>query len=355
MTFVLPDLLAAERTGRALALRHRCTSPLTVLAGPDLEGAAALAAARHLANLRVGVQICLAGDEADSPQVFRTMLQVVRKMGLTMVADGAASPVPGTISGQEGTALPPWDGYSRALAHGSNPFVQPADPGLARQAEAVREVDRSSIQDYGLPGICLMENAGIGATVVATEMMKTHSSAGEDGGCVAILVGFGNNGGDGLVVARGLLERGVQVRVFTLCETERLKGDARINAELLAQQPDVIQMAPDSEEALIAALRDATLVVDGLFGTGLDRRVEGLPAQAVRAMNRSRVPVLALDIPSGLHADSGRILGVCAKATTTVTFAAPKIGLYEGAGRDLSGEIFLAHIGCPQALLDPCR
>ncbi len=368
MRFDLPELLQAERAGRAMALEAE--GPVATVVAPSLEGAAALAAARHLANHAHDVRILLVGPDAQGDEAFTTMLEVAGSMDLSLEQLGTSAPgsaatcwiaggaPPGSVPTDAETVLQAstylqsdrnaWDGYAAQPFGRPHPFLTPAQEADARPVDRIREIDRTTMEDYALPGLCLMENAGISATVQAVDLLE------EGGGdeSVAIVVGYGNNGGDGLVVARGLVERGLTVHALLLGDPEQLKGDARTNLEILSQADGVIERAPHDEAAFTTRLAEAGLIVDGLFGTGLTRNVEGAPATAIRAIHAAGRPVLALDIPSGLHADTGEVLGAGVRADRTVTFAAPKQGFWKGFGPDLCGAVFLADIGCPRTVLD---
>jgi len=222
--------------------------------------------------------------------------------------------------------------------------------------DVVRELDRRAIQDFGLPALLLMENAGRACADEALAMLPGAGRAGE----VVVLCGPGNNGGDGLVVARTLHNRGVSVRVGFVGELERLERcseDVRTNARLWRALGGAIhEIASLADLAgLEARLANAALVVDALFGTGLTRPLRDPWAAAVRAMDAAPAAVLAVDLPSGLDADTGEVLGACARAAATVTFVAPKPGLVRGEGPRLAGRVRVAEIGIPRELLEAAR
>lgn len=218
-----------------------------------------------------------------------------------------------------------------------------AGPHLSR--EEVRAVDRVAIEELGVPGVVLMENAGLGATEVALEML------GERTGPVVVLCGGGNNGGDGYVVARQLALRGREVLVFATVPAEGLSGDALVNRGIVERME--LPLAPlENEEQLadaLEALAGASLVVDALLGTGFRGDVREPLASALRALDagcRERgVPVLALDLPSGLDCDSGQASNAVLRATRTVTFVARKRG-FAAAGADaFTGPVTVVPIG----------
>jgi ADP-dependent NAD(P)H-hydrate dehydratase / NAD(P)H-hydrate epimerase len=209
-------------------------------------------------------------------------------------------------------------------------------PLLTRQA--VRALDADASARLGVPGLVLMENAGRGAFDALAQRFGRLMDA------VAILGGPGQNGGDGWVVARHLLLAGHRPRCVLVGERAKVQGDALVN--LLALERLGVSVASGAP-ALAAALSGAKLVVDGLFGTGLDRPVSGAFAEAIEVIERSGLPCVALDIPSGIDANSGQILGQAVKAQLTVTFAAHKRGLHQHPGAAHCGELVCASIGVP--------
>lgn len=215
-------------------------------------------------------------------------------------------------------------------------------------ADEMRELDRRTIEEIGIPGVVLMENAGRGAAELLCRRF-----AGLRPGPVLILAGKGNNGGDGYVIARHLLNRGWRVRTVVLADEGQIGGDAAINLRaLLRSGGEVIFAAAGAQlSRVLRQVRDSRLVVDALFGTGLASEIGGHAASAIDWINAAGVPVLAVDIPSGVDATSGRILGRAVRADLTVTFALAKLGhvLHPGAGH--CGELEVVDIGIPAALL----
>jgi NAD(P)H-hydrate epimerase len=208
--------------------------------------------------------------------------------------------------------------------------------------EAVRAVDRHAIEELGVPGLVLMENAGAGATAVLCAEFAGQLSR------PLILGGPGQNGGDAWVVARHLLLRGITPRSVLIGELDKVRGDARVNFDALcALGASPVPLALHEVEALSSYLADATVVVDGLFGTGLDRAIEGSYALAVGLVNSARVPVFALDLPSGIDANTGSVLGVAVRAQVTATFCAHKRGLHQYPGAEHAGVVRLVSIGVP--------
>ena len=213
----------------------------------------------------------------------------------------------------------------------------------------MREADRRTIQTLGLPGLVLMENAG----ACVTKHLKRWFPAWQKR-AVLILAGQGNNGGDGFVVARRLLQSGARVSVLLCGKKEALQGDALSHFQVFDRLGGKVRELSTltKSHALDLHLSHTGLIVDAVFGTGLTRPVEGLTAILFEKINGSGKPVLAVDLPSGVSADSGQVLGVALKAQWTVTFAAEKRGhrLYPGA--DLCGEVVVANIGIPSDYID---
>ncbi len=207
----------------------------------------------------------------------------------------------------------------------------------------VREIDRRSIEEYHIPGIVLMENAARAAADVACDML--------DGNCVGevlILCGGGNNGGDGLAVARHLHNRGADVSIALTVDPARYQGDALINWRIVSAMK--LPWEP-AEPAKIAATT-ALLIVDAIFGTGLSEPPrEPFPAIAA-AVGHSRVPALAIDLPSGLDCDTGRPLGACIRAVRTITFVAEKVGFAAPGARAYTGDVMTGAIGCHRELIE---
>ncbi len=208
--------------------------------------------------------------------------------------------------------------------------------------DAVRAIDRDAVERVGLPSLVLMENAGSGACRV---LFDRYGDALDR---VVVLGGPGQNGGDGWVVARHLANAGVVPIVALAGSRAKVKGDAATNLGVLeALGIAVHELGSPSAAAAAPFLERATCVVDGLFGTGLDRPIEGGLAEIIGAVNATFAPVLALDVPSGIDADTGAVLGAAIDADTTVTFAAHKRGLHQHPGVDHAGHVVLVSIGVP--------
>lgn len=225
----------------------------------------------------------------------------------------------------------------------------------------LRELDRQAIEERGIPGLLLMEAAGQAVADAVIELLAErgvplHSAR------VTILCGPGNNGGDGYVCARHLAQRGVPiVDVLPIVAKDVLPDDARKNYELAAtyrQQIDIFgetyYLAENpAHRSIRKTLLSADVVVDALFGSGLNRPLTGPIEDLIDVLNFIHCPpVVAVDIPSGIDAATGKILGIAVNATTTVTFAAGKPGLYLSPGRELAGRVKVVDIGLPKDLID---
>jgi hydroxyethylthiazole kinase-like uncharacterized protein yjeF len=202
------------------------------------------------------------------------------------------------------------------------------------RAVQVRAMDRYAIDTAGIPGIELMRRAGAAAFAALRERWP-------DARTLSAICGAGNNGGDGYVVARLAHEAGWDVRAYPVAPPANLKGDA------LAAYQDFRAAGGEVLDFIPAGFEGAEILVDGLLGTGLDREVSGPYAEVIKAVNRFRGRVLALDIPSGLHADTGAVLGVAVKADLTVTFIGLKQGLFTGEGLEYAGEVVFAGLDTP--------
>jgi ADP-dependent NAD(P)H-hydrate dehydratase / NAD(P)H-hydrate epimerase len=214
-------------------------------------------------------------------------------------------------------------------------------------AAEMQALDRLAMDTYGIPGVVLMENAG--AQVVRILWQEFPDLRARR---VAVLCGRGNNGGDGFVIARYLHNVGVPVQVFILGELENIRGEARTHLEMLTHVGVAPQAAstPESVQALGAQLAHYDLLIDALLGTGLKAEVSGIFQQIIAAMNASARPIVAVDIPSGLSADVGTLLGEHVRAHLTVTMALPKRGLLLYPAAEYVGKLVVVDIGFPAAV-----
>jgi len=215
-------------------------------------------------------------------------------------------------------------------------------------AHTMQEIDKRAIEEFGIPGLTLMENAGrcCVESIVSEFGLKGNNRA-------VIIAGKGNNGGDGYVVARLLKQKGWSVKVYILAEHDQIAGDAAVNLAKLT--PDMINFCP--HEGQLTALHldeiyQADVLVDAMLGTGLRSDVTGVYREAIELLNSSGRPILAVDIPSGIHGTTGRVLGEAVRAYITVTFAFAKLGhvLYPGA--EHTGRLEVVDIGIPLQLME---
>jgi len=215
-------------------------------------------------------------------------------------------------------------------------------------AREMKEMDRLTIESFGIPGIVLMENAGRGAvdTLFRHYPNIRHMKVG-------IAAGRGNNGGDGFVIARYLAGIGVPVDIYLLSERGRVRGDAAANLKLLDRIEIPVHEIPDiaALESNKGRMRQCDLWVDAMLGTGLTSQVRGLFKEMIGFLNTLQKPILAVDIPSGLDSDTGKPRGSCIDATVTVTFGLPKIGHVVLPGTEFVGELEVIDIGIPPVVV----
>jgi len=216
-------------------------------------------------------------------------------------------------------------------------------------AAQMREADRVTIDEVGIPSLVLMENAG--RQVVAALEATFEGLAGLE---VAVLAGRGNNGGDGFVVARTLSQHGVDVSVFLVGRVSEVRGDARVNLEILGRLGlSVVEITNEQDWELHASeVSSSDVVVDALFGTGLREPLSGLFSTIVADVNASGLPVVAIDLPSGLLADTPAVTGDAIEATLTVTLGAPKPALVLPPAQRHCGDLVIADIGIPHAVVN---
>ncbi|NLJ25719.1 MAG: NAD(P)H-hydrate dehydratase [Firmicutes bacterium] len=215
-------------------------------------------------------------------------------------------------------------------------------------AAQMRAVDTHVIENVGIPGMILMENAGRQVAEVAATFLE----AGK-GRKVSILTGKGNNGGDGLVAARYLHNLGYRVRVFLLARSREFTADTLANYQICGQLGIDLQ---EVDEKYLPKLRFCLsltdLIIDACLGTGIKGPPQGIVDQVIKLVNDLEKPVLAVDVPSGVDATTGEVLGSCIRAAMTVTLAAPKTGLFAYPGAGYVGKLYVANIGIPPYVLD---
>lgn len=224
--------------------------------------------------------------------------------------------------------------------------------------------DKFAQEKLGIPSIILMENAGRNAAEEALKMLKAKKN-------VAIVCGVGNNGGDGFVCARHLLNQGINVKVYIVGDINKIKKDAEINLNILRKLAKtfialatcpltLVPFVGSSSKASprgasarggqesrkgIDKIRKSDLIIDAIFGIGLNSKIKEPYFSVIRQINESKIPILSIDVPSGLDADRGVALRIAVKAKKTVTFVAPKIGFYKKEGPKYCGKIVVRDIG----------
>lgn len=205
--------------------------------------------------------------------------------------------------------------------------------------QQVRSYDKQAIEKFAVPSVILMENAGRGCADIIKQRYKIKDK-------VLIFCGSGNNGGDGYVTSRHLTLAGINNRCFILADREKISGDADTNLRILEKTgADIKFIKPENVAAIKEDIDSASLIVDAIFGTGLNGDIRDNYIQLFNAINSSKAPVFAVDIPSGLDCDTGKPLNIAIKADATATFAAIKKGFENPQSAAYTGEVFVAHIG----------
>ncbi len=219
----------------------------------------------------------------------------------------------------------------------------------------MREIDRRSIEDLGIPGQDLMERAGEAVAAAVESLLPPDRPEP----FVLLLAGKGNNGGDGLVAARLLAEKGIRTLTFLLAEALALKGDAALNLDRLAREKSPLEelVGEKGLDFFRENIPKADLIVDGIFGTGFKGLARGMAAEVIKLVNQMTrvnpmIQVIAIDIPSGLDGETGKIEGEAIRADWTVTMGLPKTGMIRGEGLNYCGRVVVADIGFPSAVID---
>ena len=214
----------------------------------------------------------------------------------------------------------------------------------------MREVDKKAIEELKIPGILLMENAG---KAVYEEVLEIINSIEDESASVLVICGKGNNGGDGFVAARHLIENGIQTTAVSLFRKDNLSGSALINHDILENFTEIVYLDEIDLEKLKQMISVSTIIVDAIFGTGLSSPIKGNIKDIIDAINEySEGFIVAVDVPSGVNADTGEILGTAIVADSTVTFHELKHGLINHPGAEHAGEVIIAPIGIPETLTD---
>ena len=209
----------------------------------------------------------------------------------------------------------------------------------------MRELDRTAIDVFGVKEELLMENAGEATYFVISD------EYGIKGKKFIVCCGIGNNGGDGFVIARKIHSNGGNVKVFILGDRGKYKGVSKLNLDIISRLKIEIREIT-SVDAIKTDIAHADAIVDAIFGTGLIREVAGLYRDVIELINGSGKTVFSADIPSGVHGDSGHVMGIAAKADYTVTFGLPKLGNMLFPGHALCGKLFVTHISFPPEMYE---
>ncbi len=213
-------------------------------------------------------------------------------------------------------------------------------------AQQIRNIDRRAVREFGIPGPVLMENA---ASAIVLEMERFFD--GLAGVKVGIVCGKGNNGGDGLALARRLRIRGVPVRVALLAPFASFKGEAKLNLSILRKTD--VEVVPNATSAAIAEIIEwSDILIDAMLGVGLSSPLKGNYALTAELMNMAGRPVVAVDIPTGINADTGAVMGTAVRADLTVTMVLPKRGLVLYPGASFAGQVRVADIGIPTEVVE---
>jgi NAD(P)H-hydrate epimerase len=216
---------------------------------------------------------------------------------------------------------------------------------MVMDRQTVRDFDAWAINEMGIPGVVLMENAAKNGTQVILEQFSKQAQEG-----VCIFCGGGNNGGDGFVIARHLFNQGVPVKIALCADPGKIKGDAKVNFDICKKMGLSFLLLETASQRLFQEVEDAVagsgLIVDALLGTGLQDELTGSMALLISCINSHNIPIVAVDIPSGLDCDRGIPLPVCIEASATVTFVAIKKGFFDNpdSGK-VTGRVFVADIG----------
>jgi hydroxyethylthiazole kinase-like uncharacterized protein yjeF len=222
-------------------------------------------------------------------------------------------------------------------------YSQDNDNIVMTRAE-VRAFDAWAINTLGIPGVVLMENAGRSCAELIEEKIAQFADPR-----VCIFCGTGNNGGDGYVIARHLINSGINISVVVSGDRTKIKGDAKINLDILESMGFSVEQLNPEDDNITERIRTLTaevdMIVDSLFGTGLKGRLSEQYIRVIESINALNCPILAVDIPSGLDCDAGQPLGAAIKADYTVTFVAVKKGFTTAQAAEYTGDVFIASIG----------
>jgi NAD(P)H-hydrate epimerase len=213
-------------------------------------------------------------------------------------------------------------------------------------SKIMRRVDRLATEKFGIPSLILMENAGRSTADAAEDVVKSKSVR------IAIICGYGNNGGDGFVCARHLINRGYRVEVYLIGKIKNMSNDAEINFSILIKMKTKIKRIINKRQinSAIKNFKKSQLIIDAIFGIGIKGKLDEFYCELFKKINHTKIPILSLDIPSGLDADSGKVESCAIKARHTVAMGLMKKGFLNPAAKRYLGKIFIADISLPKDL-----
>lgn len=218
----------------------------------------------------------------------------------------------------------------------------------AASSKEMQLIDKKAISEYGIPGIVLMENAAI---QVIKEIEAKYGDLTKKR--VTVVAGKGNNGGDGLAIARHLINRGTKIIVYLLAEDSSIEGDALINLKIFKKMGGKIYDSSSFDlKAMETVISHSHIIIDAIFGTGLSTDVKGFYADVISLINSAGKPIVSVDVPSGISADTGKVLGTAITAEMTVTFALPKVGLLIYPGAEYAGGLKIVDISIPGGMME---
>lgn len=219
-------------------------------------------------------------------------------------------------------------------------------------SDQMKQLDNITIKEFGIPGVILMENAGL---AVLEEVLKYIKQ--KDNKEVVVVCGLGNNGGDGFVVARHLYDKGIPVKVCIIGNPSDIGGDAKVNYGIISKLKININIliGANNIKKFTETVKSCGLIIDAIFGTGLKREIDGHIQEIISIINSSKKQVISIDIPSGIGANDGNVYGMAVKANKTVVLELPKIGNVNDPGIEYVGEKIIKHIGIPKAAFESMK
>ncbi len=221
----------------------------------------------------------------------------------------------------------------------------------AVDTKTIQALDRLVIETIGIPSLVLMDNAGRCVAQETLRQLKKYQTEKYKTARVCVFCGRGNNAGDGFVAALYLTNAGVFVQTFLIGRFRDLKSDAALYAQTLRHLRAPIFEINRIDGRALSALKKSSVIIDAIFGVGLNREVSEPFKNIIETLNAQEKPLISVDVPSGLDATTGKTYGVCAQAATTVTFTFPKKGFFKNEGPRYTGKIIVADIGIPKKLL----